>query len=66
MADVRREAHRGRYVSFNLMTDTRGNVVDIEEAFSNLPQRIFLLKQYMNESIITEDWGEVSSGCTSL
>ena len=42
MADVRRETCRERYMSFNLMTETRGRVVNIEEAFGNLPHRICL------------------------
>ena len=39
------------------MTDIKGRVVNIEEAFSNLPHRIYLLMQYMNKRITTGEWG---------
>ena len=57
LADARRKARRGCYVSFNPMTETKGRVTNIEEAFKNLPCHICLMMQYMNESITTEEWG---------
>ena len=57
MEDARKEVHCEKYVSFNLMTDTRGRVVNIEEAFGNPPYYICLSMQWMNESLTIENYG---------
>ena len=56
MEDVRRKARRERYTSFNPISDFRGRVVNMEDLYGNLPYRIFLTTQYMNESITNEEW----------
>ena len=56
MADGRREARHERYVRFNSLTDAPGRVMNIEDAFDNLPHRLCLPLQWMNESINNEDW----------
>ena len=45
MADARSEAFHERYMSFNPMIETRVRVVNIEEAFRNLPYDICLPMQ---------------------
>ena len=54
IADTRREARR-RYTSFAIINNFRGRVVNIEDSFDNLPHRICLPIQYMNESVTTEE-----------
>ena len=56
LEDVRRKARCERYTSFNPISDFRGRVVNMEDLYGNLPYRIFLTTQYMNESITNEEW----------
>ena len=55
MVDTQR-ACQGHYICFNPWTNARGRVVNIEESFENLPHRICLPMQYMNDSVTTDEW----------
>ena len=59
MADARQVEKRGRYVSFNLIDDYQGRVENIEESFNNLPHRLYIPLQWMNNSISKVDRKEL-------
>ena len=56
MADAWHIARRDRYISLNPIDDYQGRVVNIEEHFGNLPYRLCIPLQWMNESISKADW----------
>ena len=59
MAAARRVEQRDRYVSFNPIEDYQGKVENIKGYFINLPHRLCILLQWMNDSISKEDWKEL-------
>ena len=59
MANARQVEQHERYINFNPIEDYRGKVENIEEYFSNLPYRVCIPLQWMNESISKEEWKEL-------
>ena len=58
--NTRREVRHGYMCFIDNYTIAKTRVVNIEEVFHNLSHRIYILMQYMNESVGSNDWSKLN------